>query len=696
MGISIIPTDHRTMASAAPPTAKGEPVAPELLELLQELALAVQKCGFYPASHPMLRGSVEALTRRVQSTLAKRGQLSIGVSRRRLVVDGAATEESNTLLADLAERLYEHELGVVTLLATVQRTTVEEFIGAISVSPARGATALGAGGRSQLTRWSDLVLTRVAFDRLELKEDAANDDRETPTARRAAELWLGLARATLTGGSLDGALEDPSRLARSIERQVSHEGQDATILGILRQVIGELDDGEMRDSLLRQRVSDLIRNLDEATVAKLLRVAGDRKTGAAFLERACESLTAAAVVRLTRVAASDSGAPIAGSLFRLLAKLAQDADSRQLGSRAVDRALRALVRRMLTDWKLIDPNPDAYTAVLTGIATNPMEAQPDLGRDGCEPERILQIGLAVGSNGPSVEGALARLIAAGGVAAAVDCLIACAASPLRDSLVDRLINESTFREELALERPGLAVLQHAVDRLKGRAVGGLLRELERRGESDAMWIVELLARIGHEGISAMGDALPTLSPRGLRHIIGLFDRCDTWPTSSDPLDYIGHRDASVRREAFRYALKRDETRDRGILAAVCDTDVRIFNLGLGAMNGECPIDVARVLMSRLEGTDLTDELRARGIRALGDTRHEDVRLWLEKRATTRSWLFRSLRLRKPSLELTAIIATLAARNEEHPDSRRVLALARKSRDPSIRRAALQTAANTAQ
>ena len=147
---------------ASPSNAKADQPPQELLELLQELALAVHKRGIYPASHPMLHGSVDALARRFQSVLSKRSQLSIGVSRHQLVVDGAATDESNTSLADLAQRLYEHELGVVTVLATVQRSTLDEFIGAIAVSPARGHAPFGAGGRSQLARWSDVVLTRVA------------------------------------------------------------------------------------------------------------------------------------------------------------------------------------------------------------------------------------------------------------------------------------------------------------------------------------------------------------------------------------------------------------------------------------------------------------------------------------------------------------------------------------------------------
>ena len=265
--------------AAPPPPSKDQQqhqLPAELQELVQELALAVHKRGIYPASHPMLRGSVDALARRFGLVLAKRSQLSLGVSRRRLIVDGIATDESNPLVADLAERLYAHELGIVSFRADLEARALEEFIAAIAVSPARAGEPLGAAGRSQLARWSDIALTRVAFDRLELMGDRTEEsEREAPKAQRFEKLWLGLARAALGGESLDGALEDPKRLAESIDRHFSRERYDQAILSFLRQIIGELGDGEMRDTALRQRVSDLVKHLDDATLSTLLRMGGD-------------------------------------------------------------------------------------------------------------------------------------------------------------------------------------------------------------------------------------------------------------------------------------------------------------------------------------------------------------------------------------------------------------------------------------
>ena len=179
-------------------------------------------------------------------------------------------------------------------------------------------------------------------------------------------------------------------------------------------------------------------------------------------------------------------------------------------------------------------------------------------------------------------------------------------------------------------------------------------------------------------------------------MIVVFDRCDDWPAAIDPLEYARHSDLAVRREAIRYMLKRDETRERAILAGVRDPDVRIFNLALGAISGALAIEAARAVMSRLENPELSDELRARGVRALGETRHAEVRAWLEKRATMTHWLFRTVRLCKPSFELYAVLAVLATHNEDRPESARILALARRSRIPDVRRAAMPRTAVPAQ
>lgn len=696
-------TIHRV--STPPSTSKVDALPHELHELVLELALAVHKRGIYPETHPMLHGAVEGLVRRFSNILTKRSQLAFGVSRDRLIIDGVSTDDANPLLADLAGRLHEHELGGVTFLPGVKKQSLEDFIAAVSVSPVRGAEPLGRS-RNRLARWSEILLTPMAFDRLELLgEEGEDGEPRGMNSRRSAELWHALARAALEGaggvgggggwaysenivdGLADEVVESPTVVAQSIDRRVGNETYDKAILGFLREILGEIRDSDARDPMLRQKVSELVQNLDDATLRKLLHMGGNVAARGELLERANESLAAAAVVRMTKAAASESGESIAGSLLRLLSKLAKDAESRRPTGPTTDRALRGVIRRLLQDWKLIDPNPETYTVVLTDIATASPDAQPDLGRDGTEPDRILQIGIASGSKGPSVEAALKRVVASLGVSAAVDMLLAMDASPLRDEMVDRLINESTFREQLALEHPDIGMLQHAVDRLGVRAVEPLMRDMERREEADADWIVDLLGRIGPACVAYITPMIEAMPARALRHVIVLFDRVDRWPREFEPVRFARHPDVMVRREMVRFMLKREGLREQGVLAGLRDPDTRVFNLALGAASSGCTPEAARAAMRRLEDDSLGDELRARGVRVIAESRLGEVRAWLVHRATTRRWLFRTPRLRKPSLELFATLSALATYHAEDPEVQRLLALAHASRNTDIRRAA---------
>ncbi len=669
--------------------SKVDALPHELQELVLEIGLAVHKRGIYPATHPMLRGAVEALGKRFAAALVRRSQLQIGVSKNRLIIDGFATDCANPLLADLATRLHEHELGGVTFLNSVSLHSLEGFVGAISVSAARGAEPLGRH-RASLGRWPDIVLTPLAFERLELLDGDENADGPPSSgADRSLELWNKLAKAVFDGGASDeGSLENPAAVARFIELRIGDASYDRQILGFLRDLIGEIDSGAVRDPLIRNRVSQLIENLDDKTLEKLLHMGGDAAARGKLLGQANESLAATAVVRMTRAAAAQGGESIAGSMLRLLSKLAKDAESRRPTQRNSDRALRGVIHRLLTDWKLVDPNPEAYTLVLSDISTSPSELQLDLRRDSCESDRILQIGIATDSRGPSVEAALARTITSLGVATTVDFLLAMEATSLRDELVDRLINESTFREQLALRQPDIPMLQHAVDRLRLRAVKPLTSELERRDESDADWIVDLLARVGAEIVPELAPLVEPLSPRALRHVIALFDRVDAWPVTLDPQRLARHSDVMVRREMMRFMLKRDALREPAILAGLRDPDLRVFNLALGALSAGCSIVALRIAMQRLEDSSLGDELRARGVRVVGESRVEEVRSWLVRRATTQRWLLRSLRLRKPTIELFAAISALATHHADAPEAQRVLTLARASRNHDIRRAAI--------
>jgi hypothetical protein len=274
-----------------------------------------------------------------------------------------------------------------------------------------------------------------------------------------------------------------------------------------------------------------------------------------------------------------------------------------------------------------------------------------------------------------------------GVAATLERLEALPPSDARESLVGRLINESTLREQLAAVRPDLNVLAHAVDRMRTRAVAPLVQAMEARDDTDAGWGVTLLARLGFDVLEPLGALVPRLAPRALRQVLLVFDRLDAWPPDVAPGAMARHADAGVRREAIRYLLRHDETRESGVLLGLRDADLRTFNLAMHAVMRGCSVEAARVLMRRYEDESLGAELRARLVRVIASVRTTEVLEWLCAQVLTTRWFMGTLRLRKSSLEVTAIVTAIAQHFPNEPAAQPVLRLAERSRDEATRRAA---------
>jgi hypothetical protein len=123
------------------------------------------------------------------------------------------------------------------------------------------------------------------------------------------------------------------------------------------------------------------------------------------------------------------------------------------------------------------------------------------------------------------------------------------------------------------------------------------------------------------------------------------------------------------------------------LIGLRDTDARVFNLALNVALKSCTVEAARALMHRFDDPSLNAELRARSMRAIAAANHPEALGWLTSQVLTTRWLSSSVRLRKPSLEVLAALSAIASHYEEDPDAAEVLALARRSRDEQVRRAA---------
>ena len=303
-------------------------------DLLIELAVAVHKNAIYPGTHPLLVAAVDNLARRMTSFLDQTSTLSIGVARRQLIIEGIATDEEHPILRDFAARLHRHQIGAFRFSRGLERDELAEVLATIAIDVGRVEQPLGLMGAEVLARWRNARLFPLTFDQLELIDDgletAAGEGEDGREARtRAAQLWIGLARAALAReATAELPSTDPETVARAIDARQNDSAYDQIVVGYMLQIADELNaDDKRAASPLRDRVSRLVRQMEPQTLQRLLAMGGDAAQRFQFAQNATHGLTVDAVVDVVRAAAEVSGQTISSSLARMLSKLAAHAEA---------------------------------------------------------------------------------------------------------------------------------------------------------------------------------------------------------------------------------------------------------------------------------------------------------------------------------------------------------------------------------
>ncbi len=653
-----------------------------------EMAVTVHKRAFYPAGHPILRGAVDGVYTRVAALLQEQQQLSVGVTDRRLLVDGSSSDEEHPLLSEFAVRMNEHQVGAFRLSPGVSRDEIDALLAA-AAQPVDGPLP-PLGQRTDL-RLEHITLEPIAFDRLGMLGDGAH--AESREALRDGA-WQALAAIALTGDAEGDVALDPAYIARAIEQRTGDADFDASVIEKLSVLLSEMgaQTSQVKQAR-RDRLADLLGHLSAEGRQRLMEAAG-RQQGRQIVRGALSTMGARAVLDLIRAASQAEAIGISNPMLRLLEKLSTTAEKSAAVSRDADRVLRSSVRRLLEGWTLEDPNPELYARVLGEAATADASRGRDRHRDAAEPERIVDIALESGAMSPSVNACLGRLVMRDGLAHVIERLQGYPETPVRELLVDRLLNEASLREYLNQDLLDLPLLRQAVDRMRTRAFEPVYEALERRSEADAPGLVELIVRIGWDVLAPLGERVEKASNRMLRHLLAVFDELEAWPPQADPVVYARHSDVLVRREAVKYLLRSEHTREQGTLIALRDPDPRVFGLGLATMARECTPAQSREAMRRYESPSLTSELRVRVIRAVAVSGTAEAAQWLASLVTSRRWLFGSIKLRKPTPETVAAVAALAKHFGNTDAGKQIVALAAESRSPEYRRAVERSSRTT--
>lgn len=692
---------------ASPASQSGRPavatLSRDLSDFLIELSITLNKHAIYPSSHPLLDVAVDGVSNRLAVLFVEeRESLSIGVARRQLIIEGVATDPQNPVLKELAQRLHQHRVGAVKFVRGITRDELADALAALAIDPIRSERPIGLDTERAGELWPHVRFFPLTYDRLQLIEDDGTGEPAGPDqmkSGRATQLWIGLARAALvsdTSGSAapreekdDSTSLEPATVARAIDEHQREEAYDQVIVGYLLQIGEELKTAEGSEAAgLQRRVSRLVGSLKESTLEKLMEMGGDKAQRRKFLLDASQGVTVDAVVDLVKAASAAEGQTVSHSMLRMLSKLAHH-PSAGAGPRVkADPNVRDVMRRLVDDWSLADPHPESYRQALQSISSTRglAESASTAGiPTECEPERMVQIAIEVGSMGPQVRSAMVDLCRSGRVEVLLD-LVEKAPSPEEAAPVwDFLVGERILESLLEQTRIDIPLVRRFAQRLGPSAASILLdAALVFDDAKTRAQFYELLQSFGDEVGAVAARRIPDAAPVIQREFLALLGRLNILPPNFSPRDYLGNADALVRREAVRLLFRDPSARETTIMSALADSDDRVVFAGLTAAQEKCPRLGIELIKERVERGELDSQLRTMGIRIVAQQRTSETLAWLLDFVVTQARWPRRPKLRPSTPEMLAALSTIATVWPDDPSSATVLKLAEQSKDAAVR------------
>src|SRR5438094_713028 len=582
----------------------------------------------YPEGHPSLAPAAAGVTRRAALLLEDRATVSLGVPRNQLVIEGVATDPKHPVLRELAGRLHRHPLGAITFRRGVEEGEVADALRTLAIEAERTGQPLGLGDRARLAAWPHVQLHALTYERLELTDEAGPAPEEGDA--RAAQLWVGLARAALATAPEDTrpTPTEPAVIAQAIDQHPKAEatGYDQVIVGYLLQIAAELKTaGSTEAAALRRRTSRLIRTLKPETLQRLVEMGGDFAQRRQFVSDAADGMAVDAVLDILKAAAETSHATISHSLVRLLSKLAVHAEAGAAPVRLqADAALREQVQQLLAGWTLPDPNPGAYGEALQRMARAAPAGTPRTDHHATEPDRLVAMALEIGTMGPRLPAAIGRVVAEGRLAQLLDALEGGAADTAAAATVRAQIATAAAVQRIVTREPiDFKLLERLVPLVGTVAAPPLLDALataESRGARRGL--LAQLAKMGAEIAPVVVARLDDSRWYVTRNLLALLEELGPPPPGFSAAPYMRHTDARVRWQAVKLQLKRPDQRDEALVAGLRDQDPRTLRLALSiavALQG-CPDAAVPFVVNRATDRALPGDLRALAVRSLGYTR----------------------------------------------------------------------------
>jgi hypothetical protein len=664
----------------------------DLADFLVEFSIVLHKRSMYPPGHPHIQNSAVRFSNRMGALLEGRESVTLGVARNRLVIGASTTDPKNALLRELSQRLHRHRIASVQLARGATLEEIDAVLTALSADPQRDEGEGPLGKRlDKVGPWEHIRLRAMGFDKFTLNA-AGGSEPITEGSAAERDAWVELARLALSTGQDEEPPgdADPLVVAKAIGQKAGEQAYAQVVVGYLTKVAEEMSVRKETGGgdQLSERLSNMIQALDPDTLRGLLENGADQVGRRNFALNASQILAADTVMEVVEAAAKASNQTISHNLLRLLHKLAHHAEDGSPTVRAeADGALRTNVARLIGDWKLDDPNPTRYTAILEGMVRKSPAQSAQSGPSGCEPEITVKMALELGTVGLAVYSAVEALLARREFVGLATLLTTLPHTTATDAIWHYVATPERLDAELGATPMDHEVVAILVRRIGTEAANTLLDRLgTAEDRSTRAAILKQLVELGPDVAPVAMDRMAKAPWFVQRNILVLIGRVGSWPQGFSPMEYATNADPRIRREAIKLLLESPDHLTQGLLLGLRDDDDGIASLAATAAFESCSPEALPLIEGIVGDERRPAELRATALRILARTRAPQVLSMLLALAVTRRlWFGRRVAPKSP-LSLAAL-AGLASHWRSDPDVTEVLSQAQRHSDPEIRAAA---------
>jgi len=199
-----------------------------LRDMIRHLNISLRNLKFYAADHPAATASVEKAYAALTQIIEQKGEVTLGVVEDTLIIDDSRLEQSESLIASLAEELTVRNIGSLVFCPDLTQDELRAFINCLNRDPDSLAAAGGAQGLFEREGISHIRANEVKYGKI---DESSEDGTGLEEAIVAAFL---LGRMPSREGDQEGLLslvfDNPARIGEVINTRFAQmkekDGED--------------------------------------------------------------------------------------------------------------------------------------------------------------------------------------------------------------------------------------------------------------------------------------------------------------------------------------------------------------------------------------------------------------------------------------------------------------------------------------